>query len=419
MDPLIFQTKDQPTKMELYSHQIDAIERMHNGCILNGGVGSGKSRTSLVYFWTKVLDGELSINGSGTFKKPTKTIDIYIITTARKRDTKEWESEMVPFLLSTKREECCIDISVVIDSWNNIQKYTRVNNAFFIFDEQRAVGKGAWAKSFITIARYNKWIMLSATPGDTWMDYAPVFIANGYFKNRTEFIKRHVVYSRFAKYPKVDRYLDNGYLLKLRNKILVNMDFSRQTIPHYIDIFTGYDRDLYKTTISTRWNPYSNEPIQQMSELCYVLRRIVNSDESRIKAVIDILKEHPKAIIFYNFDYELETLRGAMDIYTPTPYAEWNGHHHMPIPKGDRWVYLVQYTAGAEGWNCIETDTLIFYSQSYSYKLTKQAAGRIDRLNTPYIDLYYYPLRSTSSIDISIHKALKGKKNFNESSFKY
>lgn len=403
--------------MNLFSHQIDAVERMHNGCILYGGVGSGKSRTALVYFWTKVLDGELSINGFGEFKKPKRLTDIYIITTARKRDTKDWELEMAPFLLSTNKEESCIDISIKIDSWNNIEKYVTITDAFFIFDEQRAVGKGKWSKSFIKIAKANKWIMLSATPGDNWIDYCPVFIANGYFRNRTEFYQKHVVLSRFTKYPKVQRYLNTGYLQKLRRSILVDMEFSRKTIPHYIDIFTDYNKDLYKIAYVNRWNPYSNEPIQQASELCYILRQIVNTDNSRIKAIIDILKVHPKAIIFYSFDYELEALRGmAKDI--STPYAEWNGHKHMDIPKGDRWVYLVQYTAGAEGWNCIETDTLIFFSQSYSYKLTQQAAGRIDRLNTPYVDLFYYKLRSPSSIDISIHRALKNKQDFNASSFK-
>ena len=36
----------------LDGYQIDAVNRMKNGCILCGGVGSGKSRTSLAYYIT-------------------------------------------------------------------------------------------------------------------------------------------------------------------------------------------------------------------------------------------------------------------------------------------------------------------------------------------------------------------------------
>ena len=46
-----------------------------------------------------------------------------------------------------------------------------------------------------------------------------------------------------------------------------------------------------------------------------------------------------------------------------------------------------------------------------------QAAGRIDRLNSPYRDLYYYHLKSRSGIDIAISKALGQKKQFNERKF--
>ena len=382
---------------------------MFNGCILNGGVGSGKSRTGLYYYFTK--QGGTVQPKYSPMKNPK---DLYIITTAMKRDKLEWEGELANFLMTTDPEKNAIHGNkIVIDSWNNIKKYADVKGSFFIFDEDRVTGNGVWVKTFLKIAKSNEWIILSATPGDTWSDYIPVFIANGFYKNKTEFIREHVIYSRFSKYPKIDRYVGIGRLMRLRDKILINMDFIRHTVPHHENIYCEYDIPMYREAMRTRWDPFRNEPMQQASSLCYVLRRIVNTDISRQIRLIEIFENHPKMIVFYNFDYELDILKGLY-YGDRVEIAEWNGHKHQEIPKGDSWVYLVQYTAGAEGWNSIRTDTIVFYSQNYSYKVMQQASGRIDRLNTPYRDLYYYHFKSRSSIDLAISRALKEKKKFNE-----
>ena len=397
------------SKIQLYDYQKDAVKRMKNSCILCGGVGSGKSLTSLAYYF-KQQGGYFE-----PYQKMKNPKDLYIITTARKRDTLEWEGELANFGLSTDTKSNGYTNRVVVDSWNNIKKYKEVHSAFFIFDEQRVVGSGAWVKAFLNITGKNKWILLSATPGDTWSDYIPVFVANGFYKNKTEFTREHVVFSRFTKYPKVDRYLGTGKLIRLRNSILVDMDFKRQTVSHHEDVYVRYDIDKYKAASKLRWDPFKNEPIRDASGLCYVWRRIVNEDESRQVALLELFEKHPKMIIFYNFNYELDILRGLFDGIRGVQVAEWNGHKHQPIPDGSAsWVYLVQYAAGNEGWNCIKTDTIVFYSQNYSYKVMTQAAGRIDRLNTPYTDLYYYHLKTRSGIDLAISQALKKKKNFNE-----
>lgn len=400
--------------IQLYDYQLDAVNRMKNGCILCGGVGSGKSRTALAYYYKE----QGGILGTKNYKPmPGKPKDLYIITTARKRDTLEWEGEMAPFLLSTNPEcNALYNNKVVVDSWNNIGKYKDVVGAFFIFDEQRVIGYGAWTKAFLKIARGNNWILLSATPGDTWSDYMPVFIANGFYKNKTEFVAEHIVYNSNVKYKKVDRYLNTGRLIRLRNRILVDMDFDRKTVSHNEDVYCRYDTTLYKETIKNRWDPFDGKPIEQASSLCYILRRIVNSDESRQMAVLELFERHPRMIIFYNFDYELDILKGLY-YGDEVEIGEWNGHKHQPIPDGKKWVYLVQYNAGAEGWNCIRTDTIVFYSQNYSYKMLEQARGRIDRLNTPFTDLYYYHLKTRSGIDLAISKALAEKRNFNERKF--
>ena len=384
--------------MFLYPYQYDAVKSMHNGCILNGGVGSGKSRTSLYYFWSK--------NGGDMdpYREPSVNQQLVIITTAMKRDTHEWEHELSLF------GEGKID--AIIDSWNNIKKYTDIKGAFFIFDEQRVVGYGAWTKAFLKITKANEWILLSATPGDTWSDYIPVFIANGFYKNKTDFSNQHIIWNRQCTFPKIDRYVDTGILLRQRESLLVDMNFKRPTVAHHIDVECSYDKAQYKTAMKERWDPFKNEPIAQASGLCYVLRKIVNSDDSRIEATINLLREKKRAIIFYNFNYELEALRNALNDLGYV-YSEWNGQCHEKIPNGDEWAYLVQYSAGAEGWNSTETDTIIFYSLNYSYKIMAQAAGRIDRLNTPYTDLYYYHLKSFASIDIAIAKAIDNKRIFN------
>lgn len=403
--------------IKLRKYQMNAVTRMHNGSVLCGGVGSGKSLTAVAYYY--MLNGGFwsTLRGEGHRKMPGTPKDLYVITTARKRDTFEWEKEMAPFLLSPDPETNGYDNKVVIDSWNNIPKYTGVTNAFFIFDEQRVVGKGAWVKSFLKIVKSNQWILLSATPGDSWGDYIPLFIANGFYKSRSQFSREHEVYAQFARYPKVERYVGTRKLEYLRSLILVDMDFQRPTTAHHEDVPVKFDGAAYKQVYRMRFDPWKKEPIENAAGLCYCLRKIVNTDESRAVEVLRLAEEHPKIIIFYNFDYEREILLGLG--YLPgTAVAEWSGHQHQPIPlDSERWIYLVQYAAGAEGWNCIETDTMIFYSQNYSYKVMQQATGRIDRMNTPYIDLYYYHLKSTAAIDIAIARALKAKKNFNEKRF--
>ena len=396
--------------IELYDYQKDSIKLLKNGSVLCGGVGSGKSMTSLAYYFVNVCKGSIGID----YKPMREPLDLYIITTARKRDTLEWEKECANFSLSTN-----IDVSqvpVTVDSWNNIKKYDKVYNAFFIFDEQRVVGSGNWVKAFLKIAKNNKWILLSATPGDTWLDYVPVFIANGFFKNRTEFLREHVVYSRFCKYPKIDHYVEQGKLLKLQNQILVPMKYTKPTISHNKNIFVKYDQTLYDKINKERWDIYENKPVKDAGALCYLLRKVTNSDPRRVEAIGKLIKENPKLIIFYNFNYELELLRSLCN-KLKVPTTEWNGHKHEAIPPTKKWVYLVQYTAGAEGWNCTLTNTIAFYSQNYSYKIKTQAAGRIDRLNTPFKDLYYMHLISNSPIDVAIMQAIKKKQNFNETSF--
>lgn len=399
-----------------------AVQNMRNGCILNGGVGSGKSRTGLYYYF-KENGGSFLNQEFIPMKNPQ---DLYIITTAMKRDSHEWDGELANYRMSSdpKKNELYSN-RIVVDSWNNIKKYSGVTGAFFIFDEDRVTGSGAWVKAFLKITKLNSWIILSATPGDCWADYIPVFIANGFYKNKTEFIKEHVIYSRYTKYPQIDRYVNTKRLIRLRDRILVNMEIERHTISHHIDASVQYDIFAYKEVMRNRWDPFKNEPIQQAGGLCYVLRRVVNEDESRIVALMEILEKVPRAIIFYNFDYEREMLLNlfaddnSIRVNELMSYevAEWSGHAHQPVPNSKRWIYLVQYTAGCEGWNCITTDTIIFFSQNYSYKVMEQACGRINRLNTPFTDLYYYHLKSRAPIDLAIGRALDKKKKFNERKF--
>lgn len=397
----------------MYDYQLDAIRKMHNGCILCGGVGSGKSRTSLAYYYSR-MGGDL-YDTSKRFSMMTRPKDLYIITTARKRDTAEWSVDMAPFLLSPHPDANEYDNQVIVDSWNNIEKYVNVKDAFFIFDEQRVVGYGKWAKTFIKIARNNEWVLLSATPGDKWEDYMAVFIANGFYRNKSEFEYYHIVYNPRTTFPQVLQYINVELLIQHRDELLVDMDFKRKTTSHHEEIAVRYDGELITQVIKTRQN-LEGEPIENAAQFCSVLRQITFSDESRVVALLELIEKHPTAIIFYNYDFELDILK-SIDYGDDIEIAEWNGHKHEPVPTSSKWVYLVNYAAGAEGWNCITTDTIIFYSQNYSWRIMNQAQGRIDRLNTPYMNLWYYHLVSRSPIDRAITRALKAKGKFNEGRF--
>lgn len=402
----------QKRKPFLYDYQLEAVNQLHNGSILCGSVGSGKSRSGLFYYF-KENGGWIDENGYIPMKNPQ---DLYIITTAKKRDSCEWTGELSNFLMSDNPNVNYYKNKIIVDSWNCIGKYKDVTGCFFLLDEQRLVSNGAWVKAFLKIAKNNNWILLTATPGDSYVEYLPVFLANGFFKNRTEFNREHVVYSRFTKYPKIEKYVNTRRLDRLRDRVLVKMNYQHQINTHHEDIYCGYDISKCKDATKNRWNPYTQEPIVNASGLCYILRRIVNSDESRQMKLLELLEDIPKAIIFYSFDYEREILLN-LGYRDGVKVAEWSGHAHMPIPEGDKWVYICQYTSACEGWECTRTNVIIFYSQNYSYKVMTQAAGRIDRLNTPYTDLYYYHLKSRSGIDLAISRALSQKRNFNEGKY--
>jgi hypothetical protein len=392
---------DQPFP-ELYPHQKKALGEMKDGCILWGGVGSGKSRVAMAYY--RLTDaGE----------------DVYVITTAKKRDSLDWEHEALKFGVA---REHSIYGTLTVDSWNNIAKYENVENAFFIFDEQRLVGKGKWVKKFLKIAQKNRWIMLSATPGDNWLDYIPVFIANGFYRNRTMFKAEHVIYKPYVKYEAVERYVNVGKLVKHRNAILVHMPYIKETKRHSHTVWVDYNEKDMARVSHGRWHVFEDRPVRDIAELFGVMRRVANTDQSRLDGLEQLIKKHPKLIVFYNFNYELELLRElGIELLDRADYprtlAEWNGQNHHEIPESDEWLYLVQYAAGAEGWNCIETDATAFYSLPYSYKLWEQAHGRIDRLNTPYTDLHYYYLRSKAPIDWAIWRSLKAKRKFQPDHF--
>lgn len=373
----------------LYSHQEEALRLLHSGQVLVGGVGSGKSRVGASWALSQADESK-----------------IIVITTARKRDSFEWEGEFAALGADFEK--------VTIESWNNVARFADYRGHVYIFDEQRVVGAGAWVKSFLKITKNNSWILLSATPGDTWLDYVPLFIANGFYKNRTQFSEQHIIWDRFAKYPKVKRFVNVGVLEARRRKIIVPMPAERHTRRNRKDIWVLFDRDQYNTIVKKRVDPWTKEPIRNAAGVCYALRRCVNSSGNRLDQLRHILKKRHKVIVFYNFNYERDDLLTLRDEFT---VAEWNGHAHEPIPQVDLWVYLVQYTAGAEGWNCIETDTVVFYSLNYSYKIIEQAEGRIDRINTPYTDLWYYYFKSESGIDSAIDKAIREKANFNERIF--
>ena len=384
---------------------------MHNGCILCGGTGSGKSITGLAYYF---IQNGGKLNPMTKMKNPK---DLYIITTAKKRDSGEWIGDMSWFYLTPDDKTKIYDHKVVIDSWNNIKKYANVQNSFFIFDEQRVVSYGAWTKAFLKIAKSNEWILLSATPGDNYMDYMPVFIANGFYKNKSEFTAEHCVYSRFSKFPQIERFIGTERLNRLRRRVLVDMPYEKPAVQNHEDVWCSFDKEAYKDLMKNRFDYEKGEPIENVSELCYKLRKICYSDESRAEALLDIFEKHNKLIVFYNFDYELEIIKN-IDFGENVVIAELNGHRHDPEPfSNSKWIYLVQYNAGSEAWNCIKTDTMVFYSQNYSYKMMKQASGRIDRLTTPYKELKYFHLKCRSPIELRITRALAQKKNFNESAF--
>ncbi len=392
--------------------QLEAVEKLRKGSILCGAVGSGKTRTALAYY-LKVCEGSVNINGASEFSLMKKPKDLYIITTAKKRDSMDWQSSCTYFAFTLN------PVTITVDSWNNIKKYKDIENAFFIFDEQRLIGSGIWVKSFLKITRQkqqNHWLLLSATPGDTWIDYIPVFIANGFYPTRSDFKQRHCLYNTFSKYPKLEGYVGVHRLEELRDSILVPIKYKKHTVPHIVSIIVPYDEAMYSVVEKDRWNPLTDEPIESLASVCYLLRYASNRNIARLYELKKVLDKHHRVIVFYNFDYELDFIKDHADMFA-AEIKEYNGHKHEPLPESERWLYLNNYISAAEAWECTETNCIFFFSQNYSFRVITQCSGRIDRRNTPFTDLYYYHIRSNSKIDKAMLHCYNTKEIFNEKIF--
>lgn len=369
-------------------YQKRAINQMHNGCILCGGVGAGKSLTSLGY-----ID---KVYPSGT---------VYIITPARKRNTGEWFDDI--------RKNDMDETRFVVDSWNNLSKYKDVKDAFFLFDEQKVSGKGTWAKSLIRIAKSNQWILLSATPGDTYDDYATVLIANGFVRNRTTWYDEYCVTKSQPFFHIVDHKNKDVIDMMIR-RIFIKMDYQsdKKRIERVIPIqarSAGEEKEI----LMTHKAPGAQMPFTTFAAAIAYVRMNCYDKSKKTEALRKIIEKHKKIIVFYNFLSEkLEIERAAIDANVTINF--YNGQRHDPIPDTDEWVYGVQYNSGAEAWNCITTNAMVFYSPNYSYKTMEQAHGRIDRVNSPYECLYYYMLLNELNIDNKVMNALSSKKDFNE-----
>ena len=112
----------------------------------------------------------------------------------------------------------------------------------------------------------------------------------------SQLIRSHVIFNRFVKYPKVEAYIDTWKLTENRQKILVHMHYEKKT-KHVIKLmYASYDESLYKFVSEKRWNVYTDKPIKNISELCYVWRKIVNDDKSREDIIGRIIEEKRKVI---------------------------------------------------------------------------------------------------------------------------
>lgn len=405
--------------VELRDFQKDCVAQLRSGKVLAAGVGAGKSVMALYWYVSTQCRTRRSRNQVGELFRILKgSPDLVVITTAKKRDSGEWSEEFARFALKEGVNHGMGGVTVTVDSWNNIGKYVDADrNTVFIFDEQRAIGHGAWSKAFVRIARSHPWIMLSATPADDWKDWCPVMVADGFYRNRTDFFRRHAIYSRYTTYPKITSWYDTHQLEVVRDRILVTCEVPRQTERHDIELGTGYNKTAVKTMMKERVDPETGEPFMNASQLCYAIRKVVNCDPSRMDMARDVFEDHGRVIVFYSLRAELELIHMAAGMAGISEVGAYNGSTHDEVPTGNRWVYAVQYNAGAEGWNCTTCNTILFWDLPYSYRQLEQAKGRIDRLNTPYRNLFYYSMTSNAKIDLAIKRALRLKKDFNAAAF--
>lgn len=277
---------------------------------------------------------------------------------------------------------------------------------------------------------------LSATPfSNSYIDVAPYLILAGFYKNKSQFLKRHI--KHFDKYfapitgpgtgiVAKSYFKDPDLITKRFESIKVSIDTSQyypKVERFHIKSHLNKDTATQYRQIKLDYKHHINYeyPIQARTEQ---QRLISNHDYEKDLQLLKILQwrkniKQAPVLIFYQYSSSLANLLQVLTQSYPLYKIKIiNGNHRLNFeqaPSNPDTIILIQYQAGGEGLDWQWSNLSIFYEAPVQYEKLVQARGRNVRDKSIMKRVYHYELESANTIDSERWNIMKHHKDFTDS----
>lgn len=427
-----------PSTLYIREKLLESYQRNNKIAILTVKTGGGKTYGAIHTF------GSIMPNAT-----------LLVFTTAKIVKSKQWERSVKDYnqVMHTNLKIICTNYDKLVSqkSINDIYQRLRLihfQQVVLILDEVHRIklaGNGKISKRSTMILKLAKQpfittvLGLSATAfSNSYLDVAPYLVMAGYYKNKTEFLRKHI--KKYDKYrqPVVTDDMrritrDAFYFPEIIDaeikSISVYVDTSQyKPLVHTYHEYFKLNRDerhLYNMIAEAYRNKEYEYPIQaRMDQERMLAQAIPTQKDIYLIGLINMQTQGifnhlvTPILIFYQYTSVCIHLRNLLHQNFPNRQIVMiNGRAKvsndvLKKPPADDAIYLVQYEAGGEGLDWQWSNISIFYESPVRYEKFVQAKGRNVRNKSQMPVVYQFELEFINTLDSERWETNRNKKDF-------